>query len=288
MTGSVMILGASGFLGRHLVAHLQDRMEVVIPERASWDLRDKASLAALLRAHNVDTVINMAALSSTLADQQTLYEVNSYGQLNLLEAMMETGFAGRHVYFSSSNIYGALTDPVIHEETRAQPLNHYSCAKILAENFCSVFADKVDSTIVRPFSVIGAGQKAEFLLPTIARHYAERAPVIELGNTAVARDFLDARDLCAMIGLILNVPETPQVINLCNGRTVSLYRIFQGFTALTGHEIEVKVNPAFIRPRDITYQCGDNARIRALGYASGYDIDETIRWIYEQYAQKVD
>lgn len=278
----VLILGATGFLGAHIIARFrtENQEQLILPARDQWDLRDRNSLVQLIKDERPDTVINLAAISSTLADQEALYEINAFGVLNLLEALKECEFSGRLIQFSSSNIYGGVRDKLINENIRPLPLNHYSCAKLLAENFCSMFSDDIDAVIVRPFSIIGRGQKASFLLPKLADHFARKAAEIELGNLKVARDFVDARDLAEMIVLIARAASVPPVINLSNGGTVSLDQLLDIFGEISGHTPKILINPDYIRARDITYQCGDNAVVKSLGYRQKNSITDTVRWIY--------
>lgn len=284
----VMILGGTGFLGGLLTRALQDSpdFDPILPDRALWDICDGASLDRVLRDARADVVINMAAISSTGASSDTVYAVNAQGQLNLLEALVRTGFAGRHIFFSSSNIYGAANGGPLDENTRPLPLNHYSCAKLLAEHYCAMFTPEVQTTIVRPFSVIGAGQKPYFLLPKLARHFALRLPEIELGNLDVAKDFVDARDLVAMMLCLLRAEAPPPLVNLCNGEAVSLNRLLELFSGISDHTPRITVNPAFIRAKDIPYQCGDPGLIRALGHVRGFTIAQTLRWLYDNAGQE--
>lgn len=284
----ILLLGATGFLGKHIIARFQAESQerLILPARGLWDLRDRESLVQLIKKEQPDTVINLAAISSTLADQDALYDINAFGVLNLLEAMKKCGFGGRFIQFSSSNIYGGVQDKRIKENIRPLPLNHYSCAKLLAENFCSMFSDEIDAVVVRPFSIIGRGQKASFLLPKLAEHFARKAPKIELGNLKVARDFVDARDLAEMIVLIVRAPSVPPIINLSNGRTVSLDQLLDVFSQISGYTPKILINPDFIRARDITYQCGDATVMKSLGYIQKHSIKDTVRWIYTAHTPK--
>ena len=279
----VLIFGGTGFLGCVLTAALEAAPEFlpILPERARWDIRDGASLDRILGGTEPDIVLNMAAISSTGVSPDKVYAVNAQGALNLLEALIRAGFNGRHIFFSSSNIYGAANGGPLHEDMRPLPLNHYSCAKLLAEHYCAMYAQEVQTTILRPFSVIGAGQKPYFLLPKLARHFADRLPAIELGNLDVAKDFVDARDFAAMMLCVLRAEAPPAMINLCNGETTSLNRLLEIFREASGHDPKITVNPDFIRLKDILYQRGDPGLIRSLGYTRRYPIAETVRWIYD-------
>lgn len=281
----VLILGGTGFLGTLLTQALRDAPDFtpILPDRARWDICKPATLDAVLADSKPDIVINMAAISSTGASADAVYGVNAQGALNLIEALIRADFSGRHIFFSSSNVYGAAdsrTQPLF-EDARPLPLNHYSCAKLLAEHYCAMYALELKTTILRPFSIIGAGQKPYFLLPKLARHFAQGLPEIELGNLDVAKDFVDARDLVAMLLAVLRADTPPPLVNLCNGQAVTLNALLDLFRDISGHDPKITVNPDFVRSKDILYQCGDPGRIHALGYTRRYPVAETVRWIYD-------
>lgn len=279
----VLFFGASGFLGGFLQCALKASpdFEPIIANRSQWDITDRASLVGALRQNPADIVVNMAAISSTGASSQDVYSVNAQGQLNMLDALVETGFSGRHIFFSSSNVYGAARAAPLKEDTRPRPLNHYSCAKLLAEHYCEMYRPEVRTTILRPFSVIGLGQKQYFLMPKLARHFAEDQPRIELGNLDVCKDFVDARDFSAMFLAILRAEQAVDIANLCNGQTSSIRDILGIFQTISAHAPEVVVNSDFVRPKDILFQVGDPTLIKSLGYTRSFTIEQTVAWLYE-------
>ncbi|MBZ0229808.1 MAG: NAD-dependent epimerase/dehydratase family protein [Bauldia sp.] len=284
----VLLLGSSGFIGTWLVRELQrsPAYEVVIPPRSTWDLCRQETLAPMLAAARPDVVVNLAALSSTQADdREALYAVNAFGHLNLLTALREIGFGGHLVYVSSSNVYGTSSESPIPEGARPLPLNHYSCAKLLAEHFCAMFRFDFPITIVRPFNCIGVGQKPHFLVPKIADHFARRAPSIELGNLEVSRDFVDVRDAADMFMRVIGAETPPAIVNFANGEAESLSDLLAIFSEVSGHSPEIRTNPGFVRARDIVFQCGDATVIRRLGYTRRFTIHQTIRWIYDAYCE---
>lgn len=279
----VLLFGSGGFLGGFLLGALKasSDFEPVVADRSQWDIIDRASLVRALRQNPVDIVVNMAAISSIDASPHDVYSVNAHGQLNTLDALVETGFSGRHIFFSSSNVYGAAAVAPLQEDTRPRPLNHYSCAKLLAEHYCEMYRPEVRTTILRPFSVIGVGQKPYFLMPKLARHFAEAQPQIELGNLDVSKDFVDARDFATMFLAVLRADEVVHLANLCNGKATSIREILTIFQTISGHAPEVVVNSDFVRPKDILYQVGDPNLIKSLGYTRRFSIEQTVAWLYE-------
>ena len=282
---TALIFGASGFTGRHLVKRVDDdaNWTAVDARTLGAELRNPASLAAALEAALPDAVINLAALSSvTEGDIADLYAVNSFGWLNLLEALKARAFAGRVIFASSANIYGNKTDGPITEDRPPDPANHYALSKLMAERFCVLGFEDLDIVITRPFNCIGVGQKAHFLVPKLVAHFRERRPAIELGNLDVQRDFIDVRDVADVYALLLDTPTPPPVLHISTGRVHSLRDIIAILETLSGHKIEVIVNPNFIRPNDLRHQQGDTTRLRALAFESRYSIADTLSWMLAQ------
>lgn len=246
------------------------------------DLTDPGAIVRLLDRVRPKVIVNLAAISSPgEADYRRLYEVNAFGVQSLLDALVNSGFDGRFIMASSANIYGNNTTSVISETDIVDPVNHYSYSKWLAERFCAASGGQFHTTITRSFSCIGVGQRPQFLLPKIVRHFRERASVIELGNINVRRDFVDIRDAVKVYRRLMTVENPPDLLHIASNRTWSISQIINLLTEITGHRIDVRVNPAFIRPNDLLFQQGDDARMRALGVVCQYDMIDTLRWMYE-------
>ncbi|MFA2151318.1 GDP-mannose 4,6-dehydratase, partial [Escherichia coli] len=96
-----------------------------------------------------------------------------------------------------------------------------------------------------------------FLLPKIVKHFKAKAPVIELGNIDVWRDFTDVRALSQAYVKLLQAKPTGEVINICSGRTYSLRKIIELCEKITGHHLEIQVNQAFVRANEVKTLSGD-------------------------------
>lgn len=282
---TVLVIGAGGFTGRHVMTQLAEAGWTAISAREhGLDLTDPASIGRALDSVRPDAVINLAAIATlAVTDRDPIFAVNAFGVLNLLEALSQRKFAGRVITASSAYIYGPLQsrDP-IPETQPPRPHNLYACAKVLAESFCAMQADTLDIVVTRPFNAIGRGHRESFLVPKIVRHFRDRAPQIELGNTAVARDYTDVRDLARMYQTLLEAKAPPRLLHLCNGQAVSIDQLIATLSELTGHRIEVTVNPAFIRANDVLYQCGATDGLQQLGFQWRYTLRDTLRWMLDE------
>lgn len=283
--GRVLVTGCSGFTGRHLAERLRAAgHEVRDPEAdgGTFDLTRPDTLRPAIEAARPDYVIHLAALSFVgHGDAGGFYGVNTVGTTHLLDALLATGVPLRRVIVASSaNVYGNATDDPITEQTRPAPVNHYAASKLAMEHMVATYADRLPLVVTRPFNYTGVGQARQFLIPKLVEHFAERRPVIELGNLDVVRDFSDVRWIAEAYTRLLEAASPPAIVNLCSGVGRSLQQLLDDLTALSGHRIKVRVNPEFVRASEVHRLVGSTERLRAtLGELPFQDFRETLRWM---------
>jgi nucleoside-diphosphate-sugar epimerase len=143
------------------------------------------------------------------------------------------------------------------------------------------FADKLNITIARPFNYTGVGQSADFLIPKIVRHFQEKLPVIELGNTDVSRDFSDVRTVVEYMARLIETPEAcGSVFNICSGQAYSLQYILETCEALSGHKLTVEISPKLQRANEIKSLAGNPRHLHQIvGRAEAPDLPETLSWM---------
>ena len=121
-----------------------------------------------------------------------------------------------------------------------------------------------------------------FLLPKIVSHFRSGARVIELGNLAVARDFSDVRNVALTYRRLLAACSAGETFNVCSGQAHTLASVIETMSAIAGYEIEVRVNPAYVRANDVLVLAGCNAKLRdAIGSIEPIALADTLRWMYE-------
>lgn len=273
---TALVTGASGFTGRYMVKALKEKGFHVMgwgstpceaDETQACDLTDAAAIRAAVSYARPDWVVHLAALSFVgHADQEALYRTNVFGTLNLLSALAEVGDAppSRVLVASSANVYGTPGLEVIDESVCPAPVNHYACSKLAMEHMVANYFERLPIVITRPFNYTGPGQDDRFLIPKITKHIARREPVIELGNIDVSRDFSDVRDLVGAYLALLESDAHGQRVNICSGRATPLRQLVETMNELAGYEIEVRVNPDFVRPNEIPRLRGDCSRLQSL------------------------
>lgn len=227
--------------------------------------------------------MHLAAISFVAhGDADEIYHTNIVGTRNLLEALAEADVKPRSVVLASSaNVYGSAAVEPITEDTPPAPANDYAVSKLAMEQMARLWMDRLPITLVRPFNYTGVGQSENFLIPKIVQHFRRGDKVIELGNTDVARDFSDVRDVARAYAAIVDKAPAGETVNICSGTAHTLGEVLDMMAKIAGYTIEVRVNPAFVRGNEVNRLVGSNARLRGLtGFAPVIPLEETLRWMY--------
>ncbi|MDX1412976.1 MAG: SDR family NAD(P)-dependent oxidoreductase [Candidatus Promineifilaceae bacterium] len=311
---SVVVTGAGGFIGSHLVQQLVEggatvRAFVRYNSRAdvgllkqlptdsyrsieiiAGDLRDHAAVfQAILGA---DTVFHLGAIISIPYSYVHPVETansNFIGTLNVLQAC-RTHNVRRLIHTSTSEVYGSAIRVPIDEDHPLQGQSPYSASKIgadmLAESYFRAYDLPV--VVVRPFNTYGPRQSARAVIPTIITQ-ALTQPMIRLGSLNPRRDFTYVGDTVRGFLLAAQVrnPEIlGQVFNLGTGRDISIGELVDVILRIVGREIPVETDDSRIRPSksEVMRLISDNCRAReSLNWIPQTDfqagLTETIAWI---------
>jgi len=278
----ILLTGSAGFTGHHFAVSAQAAGHAVLPLQA--DLTDQAAVAAEVRQAAPDAVVHLAAISFVgHADDSDFYRVNVIGTMNLLAALAALPRPpGKVLLASSANIYGNCDASPITEDQPPAPVNHYAASKLAMEHMARTWSERLPIVITRPFNYTGAGQGGQFLIPKLVDHFARKAPRIELGNLHVEREFNDVRMVCSAYMALLNHGQAGQAYNVCTGQTYTLQNVLDLLKAITGHTLDVQVNPAYVRANEVHRLCGNPAKLLAsTGLSLGYALSDTLQWMLE-------
>ncbi len=288
-----LITGINGFTGHYMAAELSAAgyrvfgLGSIASDEQNYfqvDLADLPALSAVVAQVQPHVVIHLAAIAFVgHGDANAFYDVNLVGTRNLLEAIGRSGMAPDAVLLASSaNVYGNSREGRLDESTPLNPANDYAVSKVAMEYMARLWLDKLPVILVRPFNYTGVGQAENFLLPKIVKHFKEKAPVLELGNLDVWRDFTDVRALAkAYLGLIQS-GAAGETVNVCSGQTYSLREAVAMCAAITGHQLQITVNPAFVRANEVKTLCGDAGKLRSIiGEWRSPPLEDTLRWMLE-------
>ena len=286
-----LVTGIGGFTARYVAAELTDAGYDVVglgpsahDNAIEVDLRDRAAVLGALADQAFDAVVHLAAISFVAhGDADAIYQVNVLGTRHLLEALAAAPAPPRAVVLASSaNVYGNTAVEPLTEEVPAAPANDYAVSKLAMEHAARLWMDRLPIVLTRPFNYTGVGQSPQFLVAKIVDHVRRRAPVIELGNLDVERDFLDVRDVARMYRLLVEQAPRGRTFNLCSGQGHTLREVLELAGDIGGHHPEVRVNPAFVRGNEVKRLVGAPTALQAIapGFAPR-PLRETLTWMLE-------
>lgn len=268
----ILLTGADGFTGRHLAEQAQAAGHQIVPLLA--DLRDEAALRGEVLDARPDAVVHLAAIAFVAhADVAAFYAVNVIGTTNLLDALaLLPKPPHRVVLASSANVYGNSEHSPLSESHPPAPANHYAMSKLAMEYMAKTYSDRLNLVVIRPFNYTGRGQDVNFVIPKIAKHFAERSPSISLGNLDVEREFNDIQLMCDAYLCIMQHGVPGETYNVCSGETYTLREVIAAFEDLTGHRPKIEVDPAFVRKNEVRRLCGNPDKLRALLQSCGMNL----------------
>ncbi len=289
-----LVTGLRGFTGQYLAHELESvgyrvfgtchGSDLTGPDVHRVDLCDRAELARVVQDVKPDVVAHLAGVSFVAhGDVGDIYRTNIIGSSNLLEALGGLERKPSAVLLASSaNVYGNATVEVVDETVPPNPANDYAVSKLAMEYMAGVYQDRLPIVVVRPFNYTGVGQSPQFLIPKIVGHFQRGERVIELGNIEVERDFSDVRRVVDAYRRLLELAPAGGVFNVCSGQAVSLKAVIAMMEQIAGYEIEVHINPAFVRANEVRRLQGNAARLQsAVGPLEDIPLESTLRWMYE-------
>jgi nucleoside-diphosphate-sugar epimerase len=223
MKDTILVTGADGFIGRHLVTALTAEGYAV--ERHTRDDGDIAHVS--LPYNGVTHVFHLAARSfvpESWSDPLGFYETNVLGTVNVLEFCRRRQAS---LTLVSSYVYGPPQQLPVPEQHPLRAFNPYAHSKILAEEAARYYADqfRVPVTIVRPFNVYGPGQADEFLIPSLIRQALSSAcDRITVQDPLPRRDYLFVKDFIELL-LTLLQHRSCDTYNAGSGQSVSIQEV---------------------------------------------------------------
>lgn len=288
-----LVTGLRGFTGHYMAQELTAAGYRVFgtvlpgepagPDIFTVDLCDRDAVLRAVAEVQPDVVVHLAGIAFVAhSNVDLIYRVNIVGTRNLLEALASARHQPSSVLLASSaNIYGHADVGVIDESVPPAPFNDYGVSKLAMEHMARLWSDKLPIIIARPFNYTGVGQDINFLLPKIVSHFRAGSRDIELGNLNVARDFSDVRMVARAYRRLLALSPPGQAYNVCSGAASSLGSVIDTMSAIAGYQIEVRVNPAFVRANEVATMVGSNRKLASvIGELEPTPLAETLRWMY--------
>ena len=180
------------------------------------------------------------------ADPTVFYTLNLLGTRHFRGAQHCDYAAALHDSGKLRQRLWQFTLEVLDETATTQPINDCAVSKLAMEYLAKTYMGRLGIVITRPFNYTGVGQEPRYLIPKIVQHFKARAPHIELGNTDLARDFSDVRDIARAYRLLAEAQPHGEIFNLCAGEATALETLISMASEITEHNIEVRTNPDFV------------------------------------------
>jgi GDP-4-dehydro-6-deoxy-D-mannose reductase len=267
----VLVTGASGFVGGHLVPRLEAEGCRVAASDREMDVADPAAVAARIAEVRPEAIVHLAAQSSVAVSwkqPELTYRVNYLGTRAVLKVAERVAPQARMLMVSTADLYGSAAPGAepFGEEAALRPRSPYARSKAAADLLGGAFAARgLDVVRVRPFNHTGPGQTDVFVLSSFARQVAAieagaSEPVLRVGNLDSVRDFLDIEDVIDAYVALLDRAVPAGVYNVASGTGVRVGDAPRGLCELAGVEPRVEVNPDFFRPTDIAVGCAGRLR----------------------------
>ena len=302
----VLVTGASGFAGSHLLEHLASpdvasafrRKELVAWSRsappaafaglATWhqiDLLDRDRVRDAIGELKPSAVYHCAGAAQVVSSWTETAATLSSNVLTthfLLDALRRAAAPCRILLLGSATIYRPADTP-LSEDAPVAPASPYAVSKFAQEQLGlrALKEDGVDVVLTRPFNHTGPRQKVGFFAPDMARQIVaiERGanPVIHVGNLDAQRELTDVRDIVRGYALLMERGTPGTVYNVASGVGRSMRAVLDGLVQRARVPMTVVPDPARLRPHDIPSLVGNPARLReATGWAPAIPFDRTL------------
>jgi NAD dependent epimerase/dehydratase len=310
VTKTVLVTGADGFIGSHLVemlvkqgykvkalsqynsfnywGWLEDVNCLADIEVLNGDVRDPHYCSHIMK--NVDVVFHLAALIAipySYVAPQSYVETNVMGTLNICQAAINNNVQ-RVIHTSTSEVYGTAQYVPIDEKHPLQAQSPYSASKIGADAMAMSYFNAFDLplTIARPFNTYGPRQSARAIIPTIISQIANGEKQIKLGDLTPTRDFNYVSDTCrGFIELALSEKSIGETTNIGSNFEISMADTLDLIKELMQSDVEFISEQQRLRPEksEVFRLWCDNSKINALtGFEPQVDLKQglqkTIDW----------
>jgi GDP-4-dehydro-6-deoxy-D-mannose reductase len=308
----ILITGANGFVGRHLIDALNalpiaphiiaathgENTALAAARIASLDVTDAGQTLALIRAEQPTHLMHLAGIASVSNashDVRKTWEVNAQGTLNVALSIQQVAPECRLLFCSSAQVYGRSFQPgrPLAEDAQLNPVNIYASSKAAADILIGQLAGEGLRAIrLRPFNHIGPGQSSEFVVSSFASQIAAiegnaREPIIRVGNLSMRRDFLDVHDVVdAYVQAILRFDSLPNgaVFNIASGEAIAVETILKMLLSMASRIISVVPDPERMRPHDIGVMIGNaDAARRALPWQPLRRIEDSLQSVLDYF-----
>jgi GDP-4-dehydro-6-deoxy-D-mannose reductase len=294
----VLVTGAAGFAGSHLVEHLlglskhrSDEGESASHDVVAWtrqtvDLLDRDRVRAAIRDVRPAQIYHCAGVphqAESWRDTTRPLEGNVLATEHLFDALRREGLRCRVLVPGSSTVYAPSPDPIT-EAGAIAPGSPYAISKLAQEQLAlrAIQEDGLDVVATRSFNHTGPRQTPSFVAPSMARQIAliERGqlePVIKVGNLDVQRDLTDVRDVVRAYAALMQSGKTGVIYNVASGVARPVRSILDALVSRSTVPVRIEVDETRMRPNDVPVLVGSYARLNeATGWRPHVSFDQML------------
>jgi NAD dependent epimerase/dehydratase len=301
----VLVTGADGFIGSHLVEMLVKkgfdvRAMSLYNSFGNWGwlenigcLKDVEVVSGDIcnphfcvnAAKGVDSIFHLAALIAipySYAAPSSYIDTNVKGTFNICQAALDNR-CEKVIHTSTSEVYGTAQYIPIDEKHPLQPQSPYSASKIGADAVAMSFFNSFDLPVVvaRPFNTYGPRQSARAVIPSIIIQIADGKKEIKLGDTYPTRDFNYVEDTCSGLINLHNCKKAiGSTVNIGSGTEISIADTLNMIKELMGSKVKYVTEKKRLRPKnsEVFRLCCDNSKLKALtGFKPRFTLEEGLR-----------
>lgn len=314
MSERILITGADGFVGRHVIEALLERPGEAnrifatcraggraFPasvETVALDVTEPRQVQRVVAETKPTTILHLAAIAATQdaqKDRGRTWSVNLTGTMSLAEATLTSVPDARFIYIGSAEVYGStfqVQSGPLDEDATLRPTTSYAASKAAADLLVGQMVHTgLNAVRFRPFNHTGPGQTTRFVVPAFASQIARieaglQQPVIKVGNLEPARDFLDVRDVVrAYVQAIFAGELRPgSIFNIASGIPRKIASVLRGLCDLSRVEIAVEQDAGVLRRNEVMSATG-NAEVgrSALDWQPLIPWEQTLRDVLEEH-----
>lgn len=305
---TVVILGGTGFIGRHLAHYCQQLGESVIVtgrndpglEELQFepvDVLDLESLSKLFQIHKPRYVYHLAGFSSSYQSRRQpslCYRTNILGTQNVLSALAAKAPRARLLIVGSAAEYGAVTEadlPIL-ESCVLRPISPYGVSRVAASLMGQQQRQQkapIETVVVRLFNIFGPGQKPNLICSEFARHFAQakklglQSLTLQTGDLSLRRDFSSVFQAVIGLHLAMQKAEAFEIYNLCSGQARELRSIVRSLEEISGLTAKLEQRSQKVRSGDPKCIVGSAEKLfQGTGFRVADDFMECLGQVFVQ------
>jgi GDP-4-dehydro-6-deoxy-D-mannose reductase len=305
----ILVTGAGGFAGSHLLEHLAGTGDLVgwarsepppeVAHLARWtriDMLDATRVRQELEALRPAVVYHCAGharVADSWHDTAKPLAGNVLTTHHLLDGLRRAGCASRVVIPGSATVY-AGSDAPHHEDSPIAPSSPYAVSKLAQEQLGlqAVLEDGLGVIVTRPFNHVGARQSPAFAVSGMTRQIVaiergELDPVIHVGNLDTARDITDVRDTVRAYALLMERGVAGTVYNIASGVARTMRMVLEALIERSRVPVTIEVDSSRLRPHDDVILVGDASRLReATGWAPQISFERMLDDLFDYWRRR--